>query len=233
MKGTLCILSNQFIDVVSISVLSFVSRFVLCIVERESTEWQVASATNTTVRRFTWRRRAALAPFRPLRPRTTPCPRGRADGDGGLVRRRRVEFRVRGRLTAEPCFSRPANSRAEPSRVRWRSSLFLSPPSVSFSRRPPTGASGAYRTSRTSRPDPSSCRFTRLSDAFAYRRGVRPSRDEEASEWSVLRWIVDPGRGAWASTVRGIRMFPRRETSVRSAITADGRWPDSGTPPGE
>lgn len=118
MKGTLCILSNQFIDVVSISVLSFVSRFVLCIVERERAEWQVASATNTTVGRFTWRRRAALAPSHPLRPRATPCPRGRADGDGGLVRRRRVEFRVRGRLTAEPCFSRPANSRAEPSHVR-------------------------------------------------------------------------------------------------------------------
>lgn len=120
MKETLCMLSNQFIDVISISVLSFVSRFLA--VHRRTREYRVAGSecneTNTTVDQFTWRRRAALAPSYPLRPRATPCPRGRADGDGGLVRRRRVEFRVRGRLTAEPCFSRPANSRAEPSRVR-------------------------------------------------------------------------------------------------------------------
>lgn len=45
------------------------------------------------------------------------------DEDGGHVERRGVEssFGVWGRLTVEPCFSRPANSRAEPS-SRWRSS---------------------------------------------------------------------------------------------------------------
>lgn len=61
----------------------------------------------------------------PLHPRTIPCPQGGADGDGGLVRRRRVEFRVWGRLTVEPCFSRPANSRAEPSRPLTVLSLSL------------------------------------------------------------------------------------------------------------
>lgn len=92
--------------------------------------------------------------FHPLRPRTIPCPQGGADGDGRLVRRRQVEFRVWGRLTVELCFSRPANSRAEPSRPL----MFLSLSLFSLSLSP-------FLVVR-----PSRIQFTRDRDAYATQR---------------------------------------------------------------
>lgn len=82
---------------------------------RENIEWQVASATNAPVvpihlaqaRRA--RRPTLCAPKPPLIPEGEPTETADSfDEDES-------SFGCGGRLTAELCFSRPANSRAEPS----------------------------------------------------------------------------------------------------------------------
>lgn len=117
----------------------------------------------------------------PLRHRTIPCPQGIADGDDGFVRQRRVEFWVWGRLTVEPCFSRPANSRAEPSRPSvfislvtffYLSALFLG---LSLS------LSSALRTSGYSW-----CKRFRLSTIHRYRY-TGPFRDHIWRTLTIMR----------------------------------------------